>query len=121
MACCEAALGHDPFVPSTTYLLGLLWRTLGEYQRAIDGFKQTLFLNPMHWLAAFELAKLYEQTQATGRARIAYEQTIEGLEQHTQDPLLIAPLDQLLHTDLQSVKETCLAETRVALQVLNQA
>lgn len=119
MACCEAALGHDPFVPSTTYLLGLLWRTLGEYQRAIDAFKQTLFLNPMHWLAAFELAKLYEQTNATGRARIAYEQTIEGLE-HTEDSLLDAPLDQLLHTDPQSVKDTCLAETRVALQVLNQ-
>lgn len=79
LACFEAAAGYDPFVPNAYFLIGLLLRDNAR-KHAIDALRKALFLNPLHWLASFELARLHEGENEIARARLAYRQTLEGLD-----------------------------------------
>jgi len=79
LACFEAAASYDPFVPNAYFLIGLLLRDNAR-KNAIDALRKALFLNPFHWLASFELARLHEGENEIARARLAYRQTLEGLE-----------------------------------------
>lgn len=80
LACCEATLSYDPFVIDTCCLIGLMMMGLGAAQRAAESFRKVLFLDPSHWLAAFELGRIHELTGEHERARQLYYQALEGLD-----------------------------------------
>lgn len=78
-ACFEAALTYDPFMESAYLMLGLLLRTTAR-RRAIETLRKVLFINPGHWIASFELARLLEHEGDGVRAMRAYEQVLAGIE-----------------------------------------
>ena len=86
LACCEAALSYDPFVVDTFCLLGLILMGLGAGQRAAEAFGKALFLDPLHWLSAFELARLHELWDRPALARQSYRQALEGLARGDDTP-----------------------------------
>lgn len=93
MACFEAAAGYDPFTPETYYLIGLMLKGRSP-RRAVDTMRKVLFLNPMHWLAAFELARMHQERGEEQRARLACRQALEGIEHSDPQgaPLFTLPL-----------------------------
>lgn len=78
MACFEAAISYDPFSTDAHYALAMLLINHAPMQ-AIDVLRKMLFLKPMHWLGAYKLARLHEETGAPTRARALYRQTVEGI------------------------------------------
>lgn len=115
LACCEAAACYDPFVPETFFLMATLLRDQKAPERAAEAWRKTLFLQPMHWLAAFELAQLYEEQLDRARARLAYRQALEGLERVSTTLFAYGSLRRMfeeaqVHRD--AIKNAC----RVALK-----
>ncbi|MEM1349861.1 MAG: hypothetical protein AAGI01_14965 [Myxococcota bacterium] len=92
LACCEAAAGYDPFVVETHYLIGFVLRDSGAVARTMEALRKVLFLDPMHWLGAFELARLYEDTQDVARARVMYRQALEGIERKRRPLFRVAAM-----------------------------
>lgn len=85
-ACFEAAAAYDPFVVDTYYLIAMALITTAP-MLALNTLRKVLFLEPYHWLAAYELARLQEQSGDVKRARITYRQVLEGMEARGEKPL----------------------------------
>ena len=116
---CVEMLRAEPLDQDTLYLLGLLWRALGERQRAQDTFRQVLFLEPNHWLAAYELAQVWAQRGDASRARALHQQMHNGLRaQDAPDPFTPA-LAKLTQRTLATQRALCASLTLDALLALS--
>ncbi|MEZ4459405.1 MAG: CheR family methyltransferase [bacterium] len=94
LACFEAAACYDPFVLETYIHIA---RALAEApERATEALQKALFLDPYQWYAAYEAGRIYEACGERRRAKIAYAQALEGIEQRTttlfDERLVDAPL-----------------------------
>jgi Tfp pilus assembly protein PilF len=78
-------------------------------ERAAEALQKALFLDPHHWYAAFELAKIHAHSGERRRAKITFSQVLEGLEQRRR-PLFD---ERLIGESLSHVEETR-DEVRVA-------
>ncbi len=102
LACFEAAAGYDPFVLETyIHLAAALTKAAPE--RAGEALQKALFLDPHHWYAAYELAKIHDSQGERRRAKIAYSQVLEGLD-HRRRPLFDERMigEDLFHVELRS-------------------
>lgn len=120
LACCEAALSYDPFVVDTFCLIGLIMMGIGSAARSAEAFRKVLFLDPLHWLGAFELGRLHELLDEPERARICYDQALEGLERGEAAPFTFSFLNDYFEragiSRADEVREVC----QEALHALGQ-
>jgi len=71
-------------------------------ERAAEALQKALFLDPHHWYAAFELAKIHANSGERRRAKITFSQVLEGLDQRRR-PLFD---ERLIGESLFHVEET---------------
>lgn len=86
LACLEAALVYDPFHVECHCLMGIILRSLGAFQQALEAFQKALFLDPHHWFAAHHTAGIQKsrgEDQAAGRT---YLQVLKNLDR-PNDPM----------------------------------
>ncbi len=101
LACFEAAAGYDPFVLETYIHLAAALADAAP-ERAAEALQKALFLDPHHWYAAFELAKIHANSGERRRAKITFSQVLEGLDQRRR-PLFD---ERLIGESLFHVEET---------------
>lgn len=98
LACFEAVAGYDPFLVENYIHLARALSNAPE--RAVEALQKALFIDPLHWYAAVEIARLNETLGDFRRAQIGYRQALEGLEQRAVplfDPRLVD--DALFHVE----------------------
>jgi len=61
--------------------IGLAFKKLGEYDKAIEFFKKSLDINPKHSYAWFDLGLIYEDLNNTQEAIECYEKAVENSPQ----------------------------------------
>lgn len=83
----DAAHDIDPLLPETHYFQGLLFRKLGEHERAINAFRRAVFLEPSFWSASFLLAGTYARLSKWEPCRRYLLHTLEHLEGTARDKL----------------------------------
>ena len=86
IACLEAALVYDPFQVECHCLMGVVLRSLGASQQALESFQKALFLDPHHWFAAHHTASILAERDDIDGARRAYLRVLKSLERD-EDPL----------------------------------
>lgn len=73
----RAAIGQDPDNADYLYALGATRYHLGDYRDAIGWFKKALDIDDFHRKAQYSLAKAYEKTSQTAKARSAWTRYLE--------------------------------------------
>jgi len=73
-------LDIEPFTIDGFLLLGLISKCQGHTDDAIDWFKKALFIHADCWLARYNLAGLYRQTQNSQKAVKEYKQVLQQLQ-----------------------------------------
>lgn len=86
LACLEAALVYDPFHVECHCLMGVVLRSLGASQQAMESFQKALFLAPNHWFAAHHMANIQAERDDDDAARRAFLQVLKNLD-GGDDPL----------------------------------
>ena len=82
-----------PNDPAVLYPLGLASSELTDYGNAIDCFKKTIQLQPMHGMAFHQLAKAY---LAQKKYNLAEDHFIRAMQIRRQDHLVYADYSRLL-------------------------
>ena len=85
-------LEEDPGNEMAMYNLGTLSVQSGQYDRAVEYFKQLVSINPQNMQAQFYLGLSYYELGEKGKARKQFE-LVKGIE---DDPAVIATVEGYL-------------------------
>lgn len=85
LSCYEKARSFDALSSEIYYLQGVVYRKLGDIQRAAHVLRQALFLDPTFWSASFLLAGLHARMGDERGRRRNLELTLELLERGVDD------------------------------------
>jgi chemotaxis protein methyltransferase CheR len=80
LACCEATASYDPFVAENYCLMAYILSREGAHAQALETYRKVLFLDPFHWSAAIESARLHMRRGDVTRAKRSLRQAVEGLK-----------------------------------------
>ncbi|MCE5286668.1 MAG: tetratricopeptide repeat protein [Pelosinus sp.] len=101
---CQAALVMDDFCLEAYLLLGMAAKLAGAVDKAIQHFKEAVYVCPECWLAHFYLAEAYQLQQASIYAKREYQLAMRILEQGNFDnhglSCFLAPFKQADITQL---------------------
>ena len=78
---CQAALVMDTFCLEAYLLLGMAAKLGGEMEKAIQRFKEAVYVYPECWLAHFFLAEVYQVEGENSYAKREYEVAMRILKQ----------------------------------------
>jgi chemotaxis protein methyltransferase CheR len=77
---CKRLVQREPRSIAGHYLLGIIYRTWEDDARAIEEFREVLYLEPEHALARFNLGDLYSQVGQFDQARVEYVKVVSLLK-----------------------------------------
>lgn len=78
---CQAVLVMDTFCLEAYLLLGMAAKLVGKMEKAIQRFKEAVYVYPECWLAHFFLAEVYQLWEETPYAKREYEVAMRILKQ----------------------------------------
>lgn len=86
LAAYQKAQQADPLLPEAHYLQGIIFRKMGDLERAVHAFRRALFLEPRFWHASYMLAGVYGrlglQTQRRRNLTNTLAALVEGPDAH---------------------------------------
>jgi len=77
---CEKVIRREPLSVAGHYLLGIIYRTLEDEDRAVEMFRRVVYLRPEHALARFHLGELYARRNDREAARREYATALRLLQ-----------------------------------------
>ena len=77
----ESVVNRDPFSVVAHFLLGIVYLTMDDGDRAIAEFKRVLYLKPNHALARFYLGDIYSQSGKVEEAKLEYNNAVRLLNE----------------------------------------
>jgi chemotaxis protein methyltransferase CheR len=77
----ESVVNSDPLSVAARFLLGIVYRTMDDGEKAIAEFKRVVYLKPNHALARFYLGDLYSQAGQNEEAKLEYNNAVRLLNE----------------------------------------